>query len=99
MFDIENFMIFLASIAGLLVLLGFLPQVIKSYKTKQMDDVSSFLMILIAVGMFLWIIYGIYRKDPTIIGTNVGGMTLNLIQVWQKKIFINIIRPNEFHAC
>lgn len=77
-------MLFLASIAGVLVLLGFVPQVIRSYKRKQMEDVSSFLMILIAVGMFLWIIYGIYRQDPTIIGTNVGGMTLNLILLGMK---------------
>lgn len=77
-------MLFLASIAGVLVLLGFVPQVIRSYKRKQMEDVSSFLMILIAVGMFLWIIYGVYRQDPTIIGTNVGGMALNLILLGMK---------------
>ena len=84
MLDLENGMILLASIAGVLVLSGFLPQVIRSYKRKQMDDVSSFLMILIAIGMFLWIIYGVYRKDPTIIGTNVGGMALNLILLGMK---------------
>ena len=84
MVEIENLMILMASIAGVLVLMGFVPQVIRSYKRKQMDDVSSLLMILIAVGMFLWIIYGIYRMDPTIIGTNVGGMTLNLILLGMK---------------
>ena len=29
--------------------------------------------------MFLWVIYGIIRKDPVIIGTNAAGFILNII--------------------
>jgi len=36
-------------------------------------------MTLIASGMFLWVIYGIIRKDPVIIGTNAAGFILNII--------------------
>jgi MtN3 and saliva related transmembrane protein len=50
----------------------------KAYKTKKMFDVSSYLMILIASGMFLWIVYGIIRSDPVIVGTNATGFGLNV---------------------
>ena len=65
--------------AGILVLSSFIPQLHKAYKTKRMIDVSIYLMALIASGMFLWVIYGITRKDPVIIGTNAAGFILNII--------------------
>jgi MtN3 and saliva related transmembrane protein len=65
--------------AGILVLSSFIPQLHKAYKTKRMLDVSIYLMALIASGMFLWVIYGIVRKDPVIIGTNAAGFILNII--------------------
>ena len=39
---------------------------------------SAHLMILIASGMFLWVIYGLIRSDPVIIGTNASGFVLNI---------------------
>ena len=65
--------------AGILVLSSFIPQLHKAYKTKRMLDVSIYLMVLIASGMFLWVIYGIIRRDPVIIGTNAAGFILNII--------------------
>ena len=67
------------TIAGILVLLSFIaPQIMKAYKTKKMFDLSAHLMILIASGMFLWVIYGFIKSDPAIIGTNVAGFALNI---------------------
>lgn len=78
----EDF-VFLADLigitAGILVLSSFIPQLHKAYKTKRMLDVSIYLMALIASGMFLWVIYGIIRRDPVIIGTNAAGFILNII--------------------
>ena len=50
----------------------------KAYKTKKMFDVSAHLMILIASGMFLWVIYDLIRSDPVTIRTNTSGFTLNI---------------------
>ena len=68
-------------IAGVLVLSSFIPQLLKAYKTKKMSDVSIHLMILIASGMFLWVIYGLIRNDIVIIGTNASGFVLNIILI------------------
>ena len=68
----------IGTVAGILVLSSFVPQILKAYRTKKMFDVSAHLMILIASGMFLWIIYGFIRSDPVIIGTNATGFALNI---------------------
>jgi MtN3 and saliva related transmembrane protein len=68
----------IGTIAGILVLLSFIPQIMKAYKTKKMFDLSPHLMILIASGMFLWVIYGFIRSEPVIIGTNAAGFVLNI---------------------
>jgi MtN3 and saliva related transmembrane protein len=78
----EDFVYFadvIGIIAGILVLSSFIPQLHKAYKTKSMSDVSIYLMALIASGMFLWVVYGIIRKDPVIIVTNASGFILNII--------------------
>lgn len=89
----EIFLTILGTAAGILVLTGFIPQVLRSYKRKKMDDVSTFLMLLIGSGMFLWIIYGINRSDPTIIGANVAGLSLNLLLLGMKFRYRNNIHP------
>jgi MtN3 and saliva related transmembrane protein len=75
---LEDLVVWIGTIAGILVLSSFIPQLVKAYKTKKMFDVSSYLMILIASGMFLWVVYGIIRSDPVIIGTNATGFALNV---------------------
>ena len=74
----EDLVIWIGTIAGILVLLSFIPQIMRAYKTKKMFDVSSYLMILIASGMFLWVVYGVIKSDLAIIGTNATGFALNV---------------------
>ena len=77
----ENLVVYadiIGTVAGILVLSSFIPQLMKAYKTKKMLDVSAHLMILIASGMFLWVIYGLIRSDPVIIGTNASRFVLNI---------------------
>lgn len=68
----------LAILAGIMILAGWIPQIVKGYKTKKLDDVSKYLMILVATGAFLWIIYGIERDDPFIIGVNIAAIALTV---------------------
>jgi MtN3 and saliva related transmembrane protein len=76
--DIVAWADIIGSVAGILVLSSFIPQLMKAYKTKKMFDVSIHLLILIASGMFLWVIYGFIRSDLVIIGTNATGCALNI---------------------
>ncbi len=67
-----------------MILSGWVPQIIKGYRTKKLDDVSKYLMILIAGGAFLWILYGIEKDDPFIIGVNVAAIVLTMIVLGMK---------------
>tara|TARA_B110000014_G_scaffold219106_1_gene174469 strand:- start:172 stop:462 length:291 start_codon:yes stop_codon:yes gene_type:complete len=65
-------------LAGVLILSGWVPQIIKGYRTKRLNDVSPYLMICIFVGAVLWLVYGIEIDDVYIIGVNVAAMFLTM---------------------
>ena len=41
-------------------------------------------MILVAAGAFLWMVYGIEKDDPYIIGVNVAAIVLTMIVLTMK---------------
>ena len=57
----------LGTLAGILILSGWVEQIYKGYKTKSMQDISKFLMIFIAAGSTLWLVYGSIVSDVFII--------------------------------
>ena len=71
--------------AGVLILTGWIEQIYKGYKTKRLKDISKFLMIFIAAGSMLWLIYGIIVSDVFIIGTNMAGIILMIIVFTMKR--------------
>ncbi len=81
--------------AGVLILAGWIEQIYKGYKTKRLNDVSKFLMIFIAAGSILWLIYGIIVSDVFIIGTNFAGLTLMVIVSTMKKRYDNLSKIKE----
>ena len=74
----------LGTVAGIMILSGWVPQIVKGYKTKKLDDVSKYLMILVATGAFLLLIYGIEKEDPYIISVNVAAIVLTMIVLSMK---------------
>ena len=45
-------------LGGIFIMISFVPQVIKSYKTKSVADLSIWMIIATFVGTLFWIIYG-----------------------------------------
>jgi MtN3 and saliva related transmembrane protein len=68
----------LGLVAGLLTTAGFVPQLVKGYRTKSMDDVSLVMPILLAAGMALWLGYGVLIESWPIIFWNAVALVLNL---------------------
>ncbi len=56
--------------AACLTMFGFIPQIIKIYKTKSAKDISLFALLQFTLGISLWILYGIHLKDAIIIVAN-----------------------------
>lgn len=58
-------------LAGALSCTTFLPQVIKTWKSKSTKDVSLTMFLIAALGTTLWLVYGILINSISIIGTNI----------------------------
>ena len=71
-------------VAGILILSGWVPQIVRGYKTKRLNDVSAYLMILIFAGAALWLVYGIALDDVYIMGVNIAAMVLTMIVLSMK---------------
>jgi MtN3 and saliva related transmembrane protein len=70
--------------AATLTTSAFLPQVIKTWQTKSAKDVSVAMLITFCLGIFLWLLYGIFRQDLAIILANAVTLILNLVILYLK---------------
>ena len=57
-------------VAGVIIIASWIPQIIKSFKTRSVNDLSILMIVLILTGTILWIIYGLLVKDIPIIAVN-----------------------------
>lgn len=62
--------------AGILTTISFLPQVIKTWKSRSAKDLSLGMFSLFCLGVVLWLAYGILVSDIPVIIANL--MTLVL---------------------
>jgi MtN3 and saliva related transmembrane protein len=71
-------------LAAALTSISFIPQLVKGYRTKRMDDVSAEMLLLLTLGLFLWLLYGIHIDDYIVIGSNVFGILTLLLTLMLK---------------
>lgn len=60
--------------AAVLTTVSYLPQAIKTIKSRQTKDLSLFMYALLTMGVFLWFVYGILLVNIPLILAN--GVTL-----------------------
>ncbi|HLD33137.1 MAG TPA: SemiSWEET transporter [Candidatus Nanoarchaeia archaeon] len=63
---------------------SFLPQVIRSIRTKQTKDLSLPMCVLLVTGMLLWLLYGILIQDIPIIAANSVALGLMTVLLFLK---------------
>jgi MtN3 and saliva related transmembrane protein len=73
--------------AALLTTSAFLPQLIKTLKTKKADDVSLTTLIMFIIGVLSWIIYGYKISSTPILIANLITLILNLLILISKIYF------------
>ena len=69
---------FFGYFAAILTTLAFLPQLIKTLKTKKAEDVSLVTLIMFLTGVLSWIIYGYKISSTPILIANIITFILNL---------------------
>ena len=67
----------LGFVAGTLTTLAFLPQVVKTWRTKSSNDLSIGTLSMICSGVLFWLVYGLLIGDLPIIAAN--SVTLVLV--------------------
>lgn len=60
----------LGLLAGALTTAAFLPQVVKTWKSRSAKDLSLGMFSLFCLGVAMWLIYGLAVKDVPVIAAN-----------------------------
>lgn len=71
-------------LGGFFIMVSFIPQVVKSYKTKSVKDLSLGMIIAVLVGTVFWIGYGILIDALPIVITNIIFGVIVLYQLFLK---------------
>ncbi len=72
---------FLGYVSAVLTTIAFLPQIIKTFKTKSAKDVSMGMFVLFTCGVFLWIVYGFLTVTMPVLIANAVIFCLSLTQI------------------
>lgn len=63
-------------LAGTLTTIAFVPQVLKTWRTRSTHDISLGMFAIFVSGVFVWIVYGAIIGDVPVILTNVATLAL-----------------------
>ena len=66
-----NIITFIGIFAAIFTTIAFLPQAIKTIKTKQTKGLSLLMLAIQATGNFIWVIYGVLIKDLPVTIANI----------------------------
>ena len=71
----------LGVLAGLLTTCSFVPQVLHTYRSRSVQDISFRMYLLLCSGIFLWIVYGCLIGSFSVIAANAVslGLTVSIL--------------------
>lgn len=70
--------------AAALTTFAFVPQVVKTWRSKSAGDLSFLTLTAFTVGVFLWLVYGVIRREAPIIAANAVTLGLGGVLVFFK---------------
>ena len=73
--------------AGTLTAISAVPQIFKVLKTKQVDHVSPFMFVILALGNGAWVWYGLLLADLPIVITNAFSFVMDITMLVLKFIY------------
>ena len=74
----------LGLVAGAITTAAAIPQVVKTFRTKQARDLSIWQPVFLIVGMTLWLLYGIALGDVPLIVANSVSLACYILLVMMK---------------
>jgi MtN3 and saliva related transmembrane protein len=67
--------------AGALTTLAYVPQVMRTWRTRSATDLSLGMLVALSAGVFLWLVYGLAIGAWPIILSNLVSLILALVLV------------------
>jgi MtN3 and saliva related transmembrane protein len=64
------------ALAAALTSFGFVPQIVKMWRTKSVRDVSPIMIVQFIAGVLLWTVYGVHLRDPVVMAANLVSLTI-----------------------
>lgn len=74
-------------IGSFLTSVTFIPQVIKSWQSKSVGDLSIVMMLIVITSTLVWLIYGFAIQSGPVISANSIVLLLSLVLVYFKLTF------------
>lgn len=65
-------------VASVITVASFIPQVLKAWQTRSVNDISYGMVLLLLLSAAVWTLYGVLINDSIIIITNIGVALLNV---------------------
>lgn len=65
-----DFITALGLTAGVISTIAFLPQLLKTWRSRSAQDLSWSMLIILCTGITLWLVYGIVISDLPVIASN-----------------------------
>jgi MtN3 and saliva related transmembrane protein len=85
----------LGFVAGALTTISFVPQAVKTWRSRHCDDLSWGMLVLFAAGVGTWLAYGLITSNPPIIAANAVTLALVLLIGGMKWAFSSSAGPRH----
>lgn len=80
----------LGYIAGAIIVVSYIPQIVTLYKQKNSEDVSVYTYFSFLTAQILFIFYAIVKKDLPILMVNVLSSLLCIVNIILIKMYKNV---------
>lgn len=68
----------LGYMAGTLTTIAFVPQLVKTWRTRSATDISYGMFTMFCAGVFLWLVYGVVLNAWPVVAANAVTLVLAL---------------------
>lgn len=72
-------------VASITSIIGLMPQIYKTYKTKSAKDVSMLMLVNFLICSMAWIGYGTLTDAYFVVFSNIVGLITGLVSILQKR--------------
>ena len=83
---LDSYIEIIGFVAAFLTTAAFLPQVFKTWKTKDVKGLSLPMLLMFIVGILDWLVYGLLKDSPSLIFAN----TITLVSAFLLLYFTSV---------